>query len=772
MEARAQRLSTSLPMARRKAKAASKPAKVTLQPAGGDPIEIRSSTKVQQLAVQWSYVVRNRGRWTTDEAARDALAARAVEDLERIGVSKSEITRLASAGLIEVGLQFEQEADGWETRVFPWEHLLHFATRTRRRAASLLVVRRLERKAPQPADAAGAPLFVESAPPKFAERFWFESERYGVLSPFGVDLKDDDPSLHNPTQAELERAIKSSLPAMIHLAGVDAHEGAEILKLPPDKHRRDGYYLSDADRQPVVVEAELLAKILTAGKKPPRLVTANFYHSGPRIAGLAVAHGAAAAVGIQDTIDNSLAELFFSIFYEALASDDELGAGELAEAFAGAFQQLRSHAQSLRGAGILLWAAESIANTQAGIEIARELTGRNRRGFQRIQKVLEQSRSATGASDQISVHVVPNREINYSLLHNRRNLFQTFELSPRRLGKVDGVDVDVELHVHGKVFPFRGAFTLDKEAPRGSAEHPDINEQIRVPLTWSMLDHSAESIQTTLYAHVRQRGETLLRRTYPVTLLPPSEWKDNKTDGVWLPSFVLPRDSAVERVLDHAVRHLRVLSDNPAAGFSGYQTVCANDEENRAYVDLQVRAIWSALQHDFDLTYINPPPSYSQASQRLRRPSEVLENRRGTCIDLALLVAACLEYVDIYPVIFLLTGHAFPGYWRDWALHQSFSVPEQPDASLNPEASGGEPNTSSWMAGRRIHAELLARIDRAELIPLETTFLTKPNSYEQARKQGLENLVDESRFDAMLDIRRARTDPQRPITPLPLRNLR
>ena len=247
-------------MARRKAKSASEPATVSLRPADGKSIEIQSSPELQRLAMQWSYVVRNRGRWTTDDSARDALAQRAVDDLERLGVPSAGIARLASAGLIEIGVRFEKESDGWETRVFPWEHLLHFATRAKRRRSSLLVVRHLERDAADPANEPGPPLFVESAPPKFAERFWFESERYAVLTPFGVDIKSADPSLRNPTEAELERAIKSKTPSLIHLAGVDSHEGAEILGLPPDDHRRDGYYLSDAAKQPVVVDAERLAR--------------------------------------------------------------------------------------------------------------------------------------------------------------------------------------------------------------------------------------------------------------------------------------------------------------------------------------------------------------------------------------------------------------------------------------------------------------------------------------------------------------------------------
>ena len=556
------------------------------------------------------------------------------------------------------------------------------------------------------------------------------------------------------------------------MTGVDAHEGAEILRLAPDPHRHDGYYLRDNSGRPTVVEAERLAEILTAAANPPRLVTTSVYHSAPRIAGLAVAHGAAAAIGIQDTIDNSLADLFYSIFYEALGATaaDNLTAGELAETFAGAFQQLRRHAQSLRGAGIVLWSSESVAETKVGERIRRALTQSTRRSFPRIEKILEESRKVPGP--ELSVRVAPNPEINYSLLHNRRNLFETFEVVPRSFGKVEGVEVEVELHVNGKVFPFRGVFTLDKEAQRGSSEHPDINEQIRIPLTWSMLDHSAESVQTTLYAEVRHRGETLLRRTFAVTLLPPSEWKDNETDGMWLPSFVPPRDPAVERVLDFAARHLKVLADDPSASFSGYQEVHETEDDNRAFVDLQVRAIWSAIKYDFDLTYINPPPSYAESSQRLRSPSEVIENRRGTCIDLALLLAACLEYVDIYPVIFLLEDHAFCGYWRGWDLYESFSIPEEPGPKSRKETSGSDSMTGSWMSGRRTHGEIRARIEDEQLVPIEATTLTYAASYKEACEAGRDNLEEESRFYALLDIRRARTDPRFPITPLPLRNLR
>jgi hypothetical protein len=34
--------------------------------------------------------------------------------------------------------------------------------------------------------------------------------------------------------------------------------------------------------------------------------------------------------------------------------------------------------------------------------------------------------------------------------------------------------------------------------------------------------------------------------------------------------------------------------------------------------------------------------------------------------------AACCELIDVYPVLFLLKDHAFPGYWRDADYQQKF----------------------------------------------------------------------------------------------------
>jgi hypothetical protein len=257
-----------------------------------------------------------------------------------------------------------------------------------------------------------------------------------------------------------------------------------------------------------------------------------------------------------------------------------------------------------------------------------------------------------------------------------------------------------------------------------------------------------------------------------VTLLPVDEWLDDGKQSVWLPSFVLPRDPAVARVIDAAQRYLMALQDDPAAGFDGYQQVDPDDPDTVAVVDMQVRALWCALTYDFGLSYINPPPSYSSRTQRLRTPSDVINGKRGTCIDLALLLAACLEYIDIYPVVILLTGHAFPAYWRSDAAHENFvlantGTPTPGATAATTGASTGSVGRYGWQFQRAQFAQIMQCIQRGDLVPLETVDITSRASFDTAMQDGLENLRNKSEFDSLLDLLQARRN-EPPVTPLPI----
>ena len=77
----------------------------------------------------------------------------------------------------------------------------------------------------------------------------------------------------------------------------------------------------------------------------------------------------------------------------------------------------------------------------------------------------------------------------------------------------------------------------------------------------------------------------------------------------------------------------------------------------------EAQAIYLAL-HDWGITYQNPPAG-GLYPQRIRMPEEVLKDKKGTCLDLAILYCACLEEVGFNPILVLIDGHAFAGFFLE-----------------------------------------------------------------------------------------------------------
>ena len=62
-------------------------------------------------------------------------------------------------------------------------------------------------------------------------------------------------------------------------------------------------------------------------------------------------------------------------------------------------------------------------------------------------------------------------------------------------------------------------------------------------------------------------------------------------------------------------------------------------------------------------------------------------NRAASLAYTTLLIASCLENVDIYPVIFLLKDHAFPGYWRNEEARDDFMAAKSLPVDVETEQS-------------------------------------------------------------------------------------
>lgn len=751
-------------------------------------IRYRSDTGVEELTLplndrnfypsvqRWRYVVANRRRITystRDDLSQDLHAL--IQDAAGIGQSEiqSRLKEMAAAKLVEVRIPYSTESRGWSARLFPWESALWLATSPYRSESSeFAVVRYLATNSQysHPAKPATA-LAVESGPGKLRGLYDFAREIAMVQGTLkGVETH----RLQDPDRNQLQSEIASRSPSIVHLTGVDPMALASLNLGDKPNNEEDGFVLRATPQGYDPVEPLALAQIITAGRQKPLLVAISSCYSAQRLAALATAQGARHAIGFFDTITDADAMLFFGVFYRTWAEDwDILGA------FLRARQQwmAQTGSDNEQRSGVALWSQVSLIDGVQNRSVTEPLAASKApQGAGATYKDLKlhidlvQDKTVPGRMRNTS-----NTSLNYSLLHNDRCPFSIFTVEKTKAGPLQMLQVEVALEVGTESCRCR----FSEELPDEPATL-NLLDKIRLPLVAGLLRQTSESLRSNLYIRI-QCGENVLRESNErVTVLPADEWRDDGEDHRWLPSFVLPRDPTVLKIVACAQRYLQTLLDDCSAGFDGYQQLAADDSNAPDVVDPQVQAIWAALQHDLPVSYINPPPSYTSQSQRLRTPTEIFKGNAATCIDLALLFGSCLEFVGIYSSVFLITGHAFPAYWRSdkawWRMKRfRFDQNEPQTPGQAGEGWGGisklvqsmntKGQTESWMfTGTDNLAELLSYVQRGELVPFESTYVTARKGFFQALEQGTSNLHPQS-FDAMIDIQSARGEN---VTPLPL----
>ena len=227
-------------------------------------------------------------------------------------------------------------------------------------------------------------------------------------------------------------------------------------------------------------------------------------------------------------------------------------------------------------------------------------------------------------------------------------------------------------------------------------------------------------------------GESLAEHTLDINLLPPSHWGGINSAPELLAAFVRPTDPSVDVILREASGKLAAAGRNDA--MDGYR----KGTKARAWEIAD--AIWAALV-SHAIAYVLPPVSFERSGQQVRGPSDVLSRKVGTCLDLTLLYASCLEQAGLNPVLVLTEGHAFVGVWL---LNEDFSTLVVDDPQL-----------------------LRKRVQLDEMVLVETTLLTgsSPGRFKQAVDAGKKLVAEDATvpFELAIDVRRARSAKIRPL---------
>lgn len=786
---------------------------IRVGPSPEHSVDVPRDDRIVRLADEWTYILRSRSRWSDDDEIQQFYRERALDDLKSLGINRAFMKRIVAYQHQKVDEQaldpkdaanrthhVEVELHAWDPKDaaadriheaaadLPWEYLISAGTRGVGRYHPLLVTRLFRNSAPPVVpERPRLVLFVESAPGRIEDEYEFKSERRRIRAAVGADRESSETNGRTmeisatENLRRLRQRVRSQDWDVLHVTGVDTHQVGWMLsdfykqEFTPAQDRifdpssgsvRDGMVLRESNIAELPVAYDELADTLINPKHAPSLVTLNLYYSGARTARELVKQGAHTALGFLDEIDDELAERFFQELYWAWCRPSEQqrarGPMTIPRAFVNAWAKMPS--DGMHGTAIVIWMGRSAfpeprfpKQRDEPLEPPPESPVARRARLKDIP-----------IRSLLNVDVYVEEEVNYSLLHNDRPLLDTLTLTKLVKEPLEDISVQVELNLGTENYPFRCTEIVLDEPQLAMAPG------VQIPLTATMPRSLRERVKSTVYTKVTCDGRVAHESTRRVTLIPVDEWIDDTKNNPWLPSFVLPRDPAILKIIGSARRYLVGIRDDPAAGFDGYQSVddeAANPSEG---VDAQVKAIWTAIVNDYRLQYINPPPAYSKLNQRLRTPSDILGSNSGTCIDLALLLASCLEYIDIYPVLVLLTGHAFVGYWRSEEAHGAFVRVERIPPEVPAVGSVGARTAElrfvdqyGWRLTSLQYDEIMGYVMSGDLVMLEATYLTGATSFADAMEEGRANMRSRDEFDSLLDIRLARTASP-PVTPLPI----
>lgn len=182
----------------------------------------------------------------------------------------------------------------------------------------------------------------------------------------------------------------------------------------------------------------------------------------------------------------------------------------------------------------------------------------------------------------------------------------------------------------------------------GPGESFVLRNALVLPVDDAMLEGQLERSRQSLRVSVD--GRALVGELPALWLLAHNDWSCAEEHQLSLAAFVQPNHPLVSELVMEAT----------------------GDGANRGASEA-LATIYQELAERWDISYRIEPPHWHSRSQKIRLTHQVLmdparRTGQGTCIDLALLIAACLEQLGYQPLVAILDmpswRHALVGFWN------------------------------------------------------------------------------------------------------------
>jgi very-short-patch-repair endonuclease len=327
--------------------------------------------------------------------------------------------------------------------------------------------------------------------------------------------------------------------------------------------------------------------------------------------------------------------------------------------------------------------------------------------------------------DTVEVVCTAAESINLAFYQNAIPIIRELSVS----NATDAELRDISVHLSSEPpFVTPGVWRIDRIA-KDDVHHL---KTVDLKLDQAFLSGLTASRRAEILLRVAPSDGHLAERKVEVNLLPPNHWGGSGAAPELLAAFVRPTDPSIDVILREAADKLSKAGRNPA--IDGYKA----GKKARAWE--LAEAIWAALVGHL-IAYVLPPKSFERQGQMVRQPADILSRQVGTCLDLALLYASCLEQAGLNPLVILIEGHAFAGLWL---IDEEYSIPVVDDAQT-----------------------LRKRLQLQEMLFVETTMLTgdHPARFKQAADAAAKYLAEDAPkpLEFAVDVRRARKAQIRPL---------
>lgn len=263
------------------------------------------------------------------------------------------------------------------------------------------------------------------------------------------------------------------------------------------------------------------------------------------------------------------------------------------------------------------------------------------------------------------------------------------------------------------------------------------NKEVKIPLenlkvNRDFLNKLSETEKANITIEVIEKEVVLISETISINVHPLEHFGGFQMLPELIAAYITPNHPYIYHIKRKAIEILE--KQGLKAAFEGYQS---NDPERVLQI---ISAFYSAIQNE-EIVYSSLPPGYEETGQRLRLLNTIQLEKFGNCIDISLLFAACLEAVDLNPILIIVRGHAFVGCWLQ---DDKFSETINDDKTAI---------TKRLSKGIR------------EIAAVEATSVCKANNikFSDALNTGEAQLVQKEDFLLSVDIKRARTLRIRPL---------